>query len=114
MPASGNTTPALLSYVRFPTISSSGSIAICISERDEAKAFARIIFTGRFSFSWYILVIIFACSIERYRSTFRVLFFKERILDVGFRYWISDIIKFQILPKLRKKSINHKDHKGKH
>jgi hypothetical protein len=60
-------------------------------------------------------VIIFACSIERYRLTFRVLFFKERILEVGFRYWISGIIKFQILPKLRKKSINHKnikEHKG--
>jgi hypothetical protein len=31
-------------------------------------------------------VIILACSIERYRTEERVLFFSDRILSVGFRF----------------------------
>ena len=62
MPASGNTTPALMSGVLLPTISSSGSIAIGISERDAAE--------GLRTFKYYRQIFIFLIDPGNYFCLF--------------------------------------------
>ena len=68
-PDSGNMTPARIPAVRFPTISSPGSIRSVISSNAVANALARNIFTGRSGCSRYTRVTIRACSMDTQRGS---------------------------------------------